>query len=633
MGSFANGYAYRRTLTTDHTKVVGGSNLSNFIMYFKVVNNDLKSVANGGKVVNGTHRDFRLEISGSKIQHEVTRYDAATGSLEGWCLIPTLLGASGTVIYLYYGATLGATEEDPSAVWSPSGWADVVHMADGGYSSVSESNRFTAGNISGATNTNDSPVGSGYTFDGVNDYIDLGNYGRWTTRPISISFWAKPTKTSTYGVPFATANMNSPYEGYHARFDHVNAGDKMTTQTGNNTGGGPGNRNSATGSVTNTLGQWDHWHIQFHAHNDVRFYKNGVLDTSETYSGTATTIAYAAFSSTSRSSFGRNFVSDQYFGGAMAEFKIRNAALPFSTNYMQTEYANQSDYSTFFTVGSEESPPPVIPDDTSHGHTADSVALTQEHFLSPADAAQAHSADAVVISQKHLLVVQDTLHGHTADSVSIVEHKELEVDDALHAHYADEATVSGNLLFADEAFHDHVVDNIDLIQKHVLGVDSTQHGHTADAAAVTQKHQLIPADTLHGQTVEPITLTQRHLLAVLDALHTQTAENTILTQRQLLAVQNALHAHYVDQPYVFTNIPLIVQDASHNHIADGVIIYIKVKATPVMAIMVNNRPHSGAQITKPNAGVLLSTPQTRLHQTKPDAELRGVAPLNVKVKP
>lgn len=64
VGNFGNGYLYRRKLTIDNTKVIGPSDLTNFPVLVSLIDNNLKSIFNGGNVQNGTNLDIRFEVAG-----------------------------------------------------------------------------------------------------------------------------------------------------------------------------------------------------------------------------------------------------------------------------------------------------------------------------------------------------------------------------------------------------------------------------------------------------------------------------------------------------------------------------------------------------------------------------------------
>lgn len=129
-GVYANGYSYRKKITVDSTHVYGSSNHSNFPLLVKLTDNDLKNVANSGKVQDSTHLDIRFEDGSGQLDHEIERYDGVTGELIAWVRIPTLHYNIDDELYLYFGKSgLSATEEDVDSTWR-SEYEIVYHMND-----------------------------------------------------------------------------------------------------------------------------------------------------------------------------------------------------------------------------------------------------------------------------------------------------------------------------------------------------------------------------------------------------------------------------------------------------------------------------------------------------------------------
>ena len=149
----------------------------------------------------------------------------------------------------------------------------------------------------------------------------------------------------------------------------------------------------------------------------------------------------------------------------------------------------------------------LVIQDATHGHTADSLALTQQHQLAVQDASHAHTADNLVLTQAHQLAVADATHAHAADNVTLSTELTLSIADALHGHS---------------------VDNITLVQQHVLVVDDATHGHSADNVVLATGTNLAVADASHAHTVDNLVLTQQHVLVVADAFHQHSADNVVL---------------------------------------------------------------------------------------------------------
>lgn len=100
----------------------------------------------------------------------------------------------------------------------------------------------------------------------------------------------------------------------------------------------------------------------------------------------------------------------------------------------------------------------------THGHTADSLALTTGSVLSIADAMHGHAADGITLTTASVLALQDALHAHTADGVTLLTGASLLIADALHAHTAD------GLALTVDAY---------------LAISNATHGHTATSLVLT----------------------------------------------------------------------------------------------------------------------------------------------------
>ena len=142
----------------------------------------------------------------------------------------------------------------------------------------------------------------------------------------------------------------------------------------------------------------------------------------------------------------------------------------------------------------------------SHGHTVDSVAVTQVHVLASNQATHGHSSDAISLTQVHNLLVSEASHFHIADSPVLEE--------------------QGNDI--------------------LLVVEEGQHGHASDSPILTQLHNLMVQESLHGQIVDAISLIQAHQLSVQGILHGHLSDNVFLTQVHYLIVSGAEHLHTVD---------------------------------------------------------------------------------------
>ncbi|MDD3190954.1 MAG: DUF2341 domain-containing protein, partial [Candidatus Pacebacteria bacterium] len=119
---------YRKEVTIDHTQVVN-ENLTDFPFLFDHTDYDFISLSNDGKVGNDEGLDilFTLSDGTTKLSHEIEEYDASSGKLVAWVKIPELSYEADTKIYVYYGNSSAADQQDTENVWD-SNYKMVQHL-------------------------------------------------------------------------------------------------------------------------------------------------------------------------------------------------------------------------------------------------------------------------------------------------------------------------------------------------------------------------------------------------------------------------------------------------------------------------------------------------------------------------
>jgi hypothetical protein len=187
-GEYGFNFQYCKKITVDHTQV--SSSLTRYPLLINITgDDDLKTVANGGRVQNSQGWDIVFKTSGCvNYDHEIEKYDGANGDLVAWVQIPTLSSSTDTEIYMYYGATVICSTENPTAVWDAR-FRAVYHLNDDFQDSTQYNHD---GTNNGATFTA-SKIGNGALFnpsDGF-DYIDLGTWDM-SSDDITIQAWVWP---------------------------------------------------------------------------------------------------------------------------------------------------------------------------------------------------------------------------------------------------------------------------------------------------------------------------------------------------------------------------------------------------------------------------------------------------------
>src|SRR5579885_1498466 len=118
--SWSNGYAHRRTITIDHTKVPN-TDQSNFPLLFSGIYTYLATTGHGGGVTNANGYDiiFTNDAAGTQIlPFEQQSYNGATGAVNYWVQIPLVSHTLDTVFYLFYGnSAVTSDQSNKTAVW------------------------------------------------------------------------------------------------------------------------------------------------------------------------------------------------------------------------------------------------------------------------------------------------------------------------------------------------------------------------------------------------------------------------------------------------------------------------------------------------------------------------------------
>ncbi len=208
--------------------------------------------------------------------------------------------------------------------------------------------------------------------------------------------------------------------------------------------------------------------------------------------------------------------------------------------------------------------------DATHAQTADSIALTQAHFLILQEALSAHLTDAIVLTQAHNLTLAEMLHAQSADNVALSQVHVISVSDAGHAHSADSVILTqAHNLTLQEATHPHLADVVVLGAAGTLVVSDGLHAHLADGLVLTQQHVLLVQVADHVHAADTLSLTQAHNLTLAEALHAQLADNVVFSGGVTLVLTDAVHPHSADGITISVAYSLAIQDAIHATLADN----------------------------------------------------------------
>ncbi|HSW96878.1 MAG TPA: DUF2341 domain-containing protein [Candidatus Saccharimonadales bacterium] len=347
---FNTSFVYRKTITIDHTKVVGGSDLSNFPVLISITDPNLRTVANGGFVQNTSGYDilFTDTTQTIKLDHEIEKYDPTTGEIDMWVRLPVLYANTDTVLSMYYDNTaISSSQENKNSVWDTN-YVGVWHLNDNAANTtVSDSTAIintgtNAANTS--TKTVSGQIAGGLTFNGSTDKTVTTTNGSIKGQAgVTVSAWVNTTALSglqqeiymesTNGTS-ATSRLALTINGGTSKFEFFGRtadADARTSWV-----------SSSTALTTNT---WYYVVAVYDSANSLNHLMvNGVDQTSA-----KTEAAFSSTTPTSAPYIGAQADATQFWNGRLDEVRVSKTARTAGWN--TTEYNNQSSPSTFYTIG------------------------------------------------------------------------------------------------------------------------------------------------------------------------------------------------------------------------------------------------------------------------------------------
>jgi hypothetical protein len=333
-------FDYQKDISIDHTQVV--SDLSNFPVLIDITDSDLQSnvLSNGNDII--------FSVDGTPVCHEIELFEQSTGHLVAWVKVPYLSSSVDTVITMHYGCE-NAPPVLGSRVWSD--YSTVQHLSQDptgvNYDSTSNNHDGTSYGGLGTSDLVTGQIGNAIDFDGSDDVISIGQIDTDEWTQFTMSAWFYRTVDKDARVFSKSTTTTSTQHIMTLRLDPTN---HVTTRLwADPQSAGVSYSSAATASnFTWHYVSWS-WDPSRTGH-EVLAYLDGTLIIDRSYTGTSIYDSDAMFV------IGNNdLLNSRYWAGIIDEARL--TTLVRSEAWIDTEYSNQLNPSSFYTVGSSRTTP------------------------------------------------------------------------------------------------------------------------------------------------------------------------------------------------------------------------------------------------------------------------------------
>lgn len=340
-GWYGSAWGYRRPIVIDRTRVATTSALTNFPVVISVIDPDLRSTGNGGKVASTTGGDlvFTSSDGTTLLDFEIEKYASTTGELVAWVRVPSLSGVTDTTLYMYLGNAAATNLQNPTGVWD-SNYSLVYHVKDSSPSLVGDSTT----NANTLTNTNattaSGEIDGAVSVNGTDAYLSANATPITAVNNWTMEAWINPGVLGVLGMAVYNGNDSGGY-GFGIGSGSGSAGSKLQVLFGSIAW--------VDGGYTfSTANKWYHV-VVMRESGTTKFYVDGE-QTSNTSSSVPGTVA-------SRFSIGMQFnmsnVPTRFFNGRVDEVRVSNVVR--GSDWIKTSYNNQIDPARFYSYKGLES--------------------------------------------------------------------------------------------------------------------------------------------------------------------------------------------------------------------------------------------------------------------------------------
>jgi hypothetical protein len=324
------GWDYRKKIVIDSDQVAG--NLANFPMLFTITDSDLKNKAQP----DGDDIYFTSSDGKTKLNHEIESYNNTNGELIAWVNITSLSSSTDTVIYMYYGNPSALDQSNVTGVWDEN-FVAVYHLSETPTGTVYDS---TSNNIDLTPNAMEAgdqvvgPIDGSINFDG--DPERLASSNTITIESFTFEAWVS----------------SDSWSGWHAFASVADSGGTLWRDFGSYNDDPFIDSDGITYDIAQfqSGSAWRHIVGRYNdsaGSNRLRGFINGTITGDTANPSLSSLTGYVALGSLYWTGSW-----EDYFDGRLDEVRISNISR--SNDWIATEFKNQNDTNSFYSVFAEE---------------------------------------------------------------------------------------------------------------------------------------------------------------------------------------------------------------------------------------------------------------------------------------
>lgn len=309
-------------------------------IWFSFTDSSLKTVANGGHVVNANHRRFASNSAGTSLyKYDIVTPTAttdSTGLIEGFFLLPSGSSSVDTVLYLAYNDN-GVTsyQGDRAGMWARKIF--VNHGSDGTTIDLTDAsgNQTTLTNNNGVTATA-GQIGGAANFASASSQSETVTLATApSTDHFTLSAWVRYVSGSDMAI-LAVANPRVTQRFIAFELNIISANIWCFFTQGGDT------FRIVTGATSLAANTW-YWLVGTYDGTNEKVYVNGVQDGSQAFSGNVE-------SGQNRLAVGcRGGIAESFFNGKINAPRV-DVTHADSADRILAQYRNQSAPATYITA-------------------------------------------------------------------------------------------------------------------------------------------------------------------------------------------------------------------------------------------------------------------------------------------